>query len=189
MPASLGTAHLQSSSALSSPAHSGEVPKPGTSPVSHSVLTVLKGEGLVGTEVLLLWDSRRDLATDTPNYPSPNQNCQSKGSPAVCLTHCSALNLQPASAAAGRREAEVHDGEVVSRGSAPEVPLSPVSSPVLFLSLSDGALGMQHRRILGSRMALGRVRAIGGDVEHNNPASASVLVWSRAFQDWCLGCR
>lgn len=123
---------------------------------------------------------RSELSLPKPGLPGGRESSR------VHLTHCSALNPQPAGAAAGRGETEAHGGEVVTRGSSPEAPLSPVSSPVPFLSLSDGALGMQCRGFLGSRMALERVWASGGDLEHD-PASASIFGWSKAFPSLALG--
>lgn len=80
----------------------------------------------MGSGVLLLWDSRGNGVPKSLRKPGLPGGRESNR---VCLNHCSALNPQPASAAAGREETESHGGEVVTRGSALEAPLSPVVVP------------------------------------------------------------
>ena len=75
LPASFGTACLQPS-----PAHcpcpgqqwQGALAQAPPSPQCPAlcVVTVLKGDRLLGSEVLVSWDPRVDLAMEVPGYPS-----------------------------------------------------------------------------------------------------------------------
>lgn len=96
--------------------------------------------------------------------------------------HCSTLNPQPARAAAGREETESHGGEEVAQDSAPEALLSPVSSPVPFLSPCDGAGTLQGPGQL--KEEFGKLVEIWNTTLPVPPS----LYDPKPSPAWCLGC-